>query len=112
MFLAALMNLFGSVLVVMDRHQSYVSTGVGFLRWWSNFDPRDVDEVKITIPRWNNEDGTKRNIKIVGSKSVQLGSYLSEQKIEWLCMLLSMLLLDKPYPSEEIRMLRPSWMEG
>lgn len=106
----SLLNLLGSIVVVMDRYQSYVSTGFSIFRWWSKFDPHHIREVRIGKPNWNNEEGTQRNIEIIGMRTVRFGTYLDEQKREWLCLMLSMLLLERPRLSEELRMLRPDWL--
>lgn len=90
---AALLNLIGSVVVVIDRHASHASTGVGPLRWRRRFDPNQVESVEVGPTRWQSDDSDNEQIKIVADRTVKIGSSLPAERRRWLRAVLSELLV-------------------
>lgn len=91
---AAIMNLFGKVEVVTDEFDSFVATGIGFLRWKRRFDPREVRTVEFGTSASQSEGGSrKRLIEIKANETVEFGSTLQADQMEWLRAVLRKLLL-------------------
>jgi hypothetical protein len=90
---AAIMNLFGKVEVVVDEFDSYVATGIGFLRWKKSFDPRGVLAVDIGTTPWQTEGGSNKLIEIKANRTVKFGSLLQSDRMEWLQAVLRQTLL-------------------
>jgi len=81
---AALMNLLGKTTVVIDEFDSYVATGVGFLRWKTRFDLREIRFVEYGDTRWQSDGEHKKLIELRGSRTVRFGSLLPFDRLEWL----------------------------
>ena len=89
----ALMNLIGKTEVVIDEIDSYLSTGVGFIRWKRRFDPRAVHAVDFGSTAWQSESGNTKLIEIKADKSVKFGSMLQSPQMEWVRVVLVKTLL-------------------
>lgn len=81
---AAVLNLLGKVEVIIDEFDSYVATGVGFLKWKKRFDPREVKAVAFGARAWQNEGESNTLIEISADRSVKFGSMLQSDRLEWL----------------------------
>ncbi len=93
MFIAALMGLAGSVRVVISQFDSYVSTGVWFLRWKNRFDSQQVTEVKTGEPLVRSNTSDNKHIEIHADRVVKLGSMLTDVRRQWLRVVLRKYLL-------------------
>lgn len=81
---AALLNLIGKVEVVIDEINSYVATGIGFLKWKTRFDPRLVRAVKFSSGKLQSEDTTSKSIEFVADPPIKFGSLLRSDRMEWM----------------------------
>jgi len=80
----ALLNLLGKTTVVIDEFDSYVATGVGFLRWKTRFDLREIRFVEYGDTRWQSDSEHNRLIELKGNRTVRFGSWLPFDRLEWL----------------------------
>ena len=81
---AALLNLLGKVEVFIDEFDSYVATGVPFLKWKKRFDPREVMAVEFGARAWQSDGESNRLIEMTADRSVKFGSMLQSDRLEWL----------------------------
>lgn len=107
---AAILNLIGKVEVTVDEFDTYVATGFGFLRWKQRFDPREVKRVAFGIAKYQSEGGTNRNLEIVADRSVQFGSLLKPERMEWLRAVLREILLPTNVAHHDTQIPALSWL--
>ena len=102
MFAATLLALAGKTEVVIGEHEANVATGVLFVKWRKRFDPQQVREVELVVPKLRNSEGdvTARNIAIRADRDVQFGSSIPEERRDWLYAVLRELLLN-PDPQRQ-----------
>lgn len=91
----AIINLIGKVEVVIDEFDSYVATGIPFLRWKKRFDPREVTAVEFGCTSWQSEGGSNKLIEIKANRLVRFGSLLQSDRMEWLRAVLRQTLLSQ-----------------
>jgi hypothetical protein len=84
MVAAAVLNLLGKVELIIDEFDSYVVTGVGFLKWKKRFDPSEVKAVVFGARAWQSEGQSNKIIEISADRSVKFGSMLQSDRLEWL----------------------------
>lgn len=89
----AIINLFGSIKVIIDPDASFVATGVGFARWKKRFDAREVESVKLGSTPWQSGDGSNSLITIKGQQTVKFGSLLPSSRQEWMHVALRQILV-------------------
>lgn len=90
---AALVNLVGKVEVVIDELDSWVATGIGFLKWKRQFDPRAVHSITYGTSAWQSDGNTCRVIELTADRTIKFGSMLPSERLEWLKTVLNELLL-------------------
>jgi hypothetical protein len=93
MVCVAIMNLLGKIEVVIDEYDSYVATGIGFLRWKKRFDPRLVQAVEIGTTAWQTEGKSNALIEIRTNNKTKFGSLLKPERMEWMLAVLRGTLL-------------------
>lgn len=91
----ALMNLVGKVVVVIDEMESYVATGIGFLKWKKRFDPKEVQAVEFGANRWQSKETSSQLLVLKGSRVTRFGSFLDEEQQLWLRAVLKEILLPR-----------------
>jgi hypothetical protein len=91
---AVVLTIFGKIRVVVDEFDSYVATGVGFLRWKSRFDARAVRAVNRSFSTWKTNDRHQPLIELVANRTIKFGSFLREERMEWLLAVLKKLFLN------------------
>ncbi len=77
MTVAAVVNLIGKVEVIIDEFDTYVATGIGFIRWKKRFDPRKSRRLSLVRHR-SSPKGTNKNIEITANRIVKFGSMLQQ----------------------------------
>ncbi len=90
---AVLMNLTGKIEVVIDELDSYVATGVGFVKWKRRFDPRQVRSVDFCESSWQSNSSNVKMIELSADRTIKFGSFLTSVRMEWLRAVLKELLL-------------------
>jgi hypothetical protein len=93
MIVAAMMNLFGKVEVVVDELDSYVAIGIGIVKWKRRFDPHQVRSVSYGTRSWQSEGGPSKLIELAADRTIKFGSLLQPERMEWLRVVLKQLLL-------------------
>ena len=95
MVVAALMSLFGKVVVVIDEFGSYAATGIGLFVWKKRFDPLQVHSINISTKTSDSEGGTSTSgsIEIQSDHTVKFGSMLQSDRLEWMHAALKELML-------------------
>jgi hypothetical protein len=88
------LNIFGSVRVVIDEFDSYVATGVGFLRWKTRFDAHAVRAVNRGLSSWKTNDRHQPLIELVADRTIKFGSFMRDERREWLMAVLKKLFLN------------------
>lgn len=91
---AAIVNLVGKVEVVIDVFDSYVATGVGFVKWKRRFDVHHVYSVNIGNASWQSDGSSGNVIVMVGDCTIKFGSLLQAERMEWLRVVLKDILLE------------------
>jgi hypothetical protein len=91
---AAFMNLFGRIEIVIDELDSYVATGAGFVKWKRRFDPRQVRAVNYGSTAWKSEGGSNRTIELSADRTINFGSLLQADRMDWLRVVLKKVLLN------------------
>lgn len=91
---AVLVNLAGKVDVSINGPDSYVATGIAFLRWKRRFDSREIHAVNLATRMWQSEGEYKPVIELSGHRSIRFGSMMSEEKMEWTRTVLKELILN------------------
>jgi hypothetical protein len=95
MIVNTLLRLFGTTRMVIARNNSYVSTGISFVRLKRRFDPMNVGSVKYVMGRRNQEDQRSYGIGISSTKNIKFGSLLSENQKNWASSFLRAALIKK-----------------
>lgn len=95
MIINTLLRLFGTTQIVIDKNNSYVSTGISFIRWKRRFDPTNVKSVKYILSKFNQEDQSNYLIEISSAKCVKFGLLLSEEQKNWASSFLRAVLIQK-----------------
>ncbi len=95
MIINTLLRLFGTTDIVIDKYNSYVSTGISFLRFKRKFDPLNVKAVRYALSKLNQENQKNYVIEIQSSKTVKFGMLLSESQQEWVFTFLRVVLVQK-----------------
>ena len=92
---AALMSLFGKVVVVIDEFDSYAATGFGLFIWKKRFDPLQVHSITISTNSSESEGRTNSNrmIEIRSDRTLKFGSLLQSDRLEWMHAALKELML-------------------
>lgn len=91
---AALVNLMGKIEVVIDDLDSYVATGIGFLKWKKRFDATQLRDVDYGVTMWQTEGGINRLIELTADRTVKFGSLLTSERMEWMRTILRDVLLN------------------
>lgn len=92
---AAIINLVGKVQVVIDDAESYVTTGVGFVKWKRRFHARDVRAVNFGYTAWRSNGASSKLIEMVADRTIKFGSLLATDRLEWLRAVLKEMLLTR-----------------
>ncbi len=96
MIINTLLRLFGTTLIVIDRNNSYVSTGISFIRLRRQFDPMNVKSVKYVLSKFNNQENQRNYvIEISSTRSTKFGLLLSENQQNWASSFLRAVLIQK-----------------
>ena len=95
MIVNTLLRLCGTTKVVIDRYNSYVSTGISFVRLKRQFDPMNVRSIKYVLSRFNQENQENYVIEISSTRDVKFGSLLSENQKNWVSSFLKAVLIQK-----------------
>ena len=92
---AALLSLFGKVVVVIDEFDSYAATGIGLFVWKQRFDPLRVYSVTLSSSTSGSEGrtSTSRSIEIQSDRTFKFGSMLQSDRLEWMYAALKELML-------------------
>lgn len=102
MIINTLLRLCGSTHVMIDPAQSYVSTGIPFLRLKRSFDPYHVRSINTAISKMSQEGQTNYLIALESTKTIHFGRLLSASQQDWLVTLLKQVFLhrrrSKPSP--------------
>lgn len=93
MIVAAIMNVLGKVEVVVGESDSYVATGIGGVKWKRRFDPHEVRAVRYGTATWQSEGHPTKLIELVADRTIKFGSWLQSERMEWLRVVLTELLL-------------------
>jgi len=91
MIAAAMLSLVGKVEVIVKEYESYVATGIAFVRWKRRFDPHQVRSVTYATTTWRSEDGP--SIVLAADRTIKFGSLLQSERAVWLRAVLTELLL-------------------
>ena len=108
----AIMSLVGRVEVVLDEFDSFVATGVGFVKWKRSFDASQVRQIACGKTSWQTDGEHKQLVELTADRTLRFGSMLPAERMEWLRVVLRVLLL-KPRPmtrNPELPVL--SWVSG
>lgn len=92
----ALTYLIGKVQVVIDEQNSYVASGIGFIRWKTRFDPNSVHNVRFATNNLNSEGSATRCIELLADRTIKFGSMLSSDRMEWVWAVLKTAFHQKP----------------
>ncbi len=95
MIINTLLMLFGTTLIVIDRNNSYVSTGISFIRLKKQFDPMNVESVKYILSKFYQENQRNYVIEISSTRSIKFGLLLSEDQQNWISSFLRAVLIQK-----------------
>ena len=96
MLINTLLRIFGTTTIVIDRRNSFVSTGISFLRLKKSFDPHKVKSIRRTLYNLNkNTDTYLIEMEIEDNKKVKLGRLLNDPQQDWVLILLKQILLHK-----------------
>lgn len=93
MVVAAMMNLFGKVEVVINELDSYIATGIGIVKWKRRFDPHQIRSVSYGRTTWQSEGSPSKLIELAADRTIKFGSLLQPERMEWLRVVLKQLLL-------------------
>lgn len=102
MTVAAITNLVGKVEVVIDDLDSYVATGVGFVKWKRRFDAGHIRSVNICNAAWQSDGSSNKLIVMVGDRTIKFGSLLQTDRMEWLRVVLKDILLERDSNRQEL----------
>ena len=95
MFLAFLMCLFGRVEVLFLGSDGRVRTGFGPFNWSRRFDASAVKRVIAGQTAYSQNGHTKPLIRIESDRTVKFGSMLPDERRDWMCSVLHLLLATK-----------------
>jgi hypothetical protein len=101
---AVVMTLGGRVEARVGDTQASVATGIGPVVWRQRFDPSRVRIVKIGLTAWKTNDQSSPLIQIDADRSIKFGSMLSDERRQWMRVVLQQ-LLSKRTPSERLEVL-------
>ena len=104
LIITAVLNLVGQTKVVIDRSESYVSTGLSFVAWKSRFNPTEVKSIKY--------NGEKNVIEISSIKNARFGSLLREDQREWFIVILKEILLNSKNRKHGDKLQYLSWLKN
>ena len=90
--------LFGSTIIVVGRSESYVSTGVGPLRWKRTFDLGSVRTVSLKDTQMRNNRQTMKVIELnlEDNSKVEFGSYMDDTARKFIAQVIASLIVKKP----------------
>ena len=111
LIVVTLLNLAGRIQVVIHPDQSFVSTGIFFVRLKKRFDPNTIQSVGIGQTTWKSNDEHQPLIELKGKRPVRFGSMLTEERREWLRVILSALILDHRGSTVPANLPRLSWIQ-
>jgi hypothetical protein len=91
---AAITCLIGKVEVVIDEWESYVATGIGFIRWKKRFDSKQIQSVSFYNSGGQSDSDAKSSIELVADRTIKFGSGLREDRKQWLWAAVKEILLN------------------
>ena len=95
MIVNTLLRLFGTTKIIIDRNNSYVSTGILFFRLKRQFDPMNVRSIKYVLSKHNQENQRNYVIEISSTRNIKFGLLLSENQMNWASSFLRAVLIQK-----------------
>jgi hypothetical protein len=95
MIVNTLLRLFGTTKITIDRNNSYVSTGISFVRLKRQFDPMNVRSIKYVLSKLNQENQRNYVIEISSTRDIKFGLLLSENQKNWASSFLRAVLIQK-----------------
>ncbi|MCR9197587.1 MAG: hypothetical protein NXI04_02985 [Planctomycetaceae bacterium] len=111
----AVMSLIGRVDLVIDEFESYVATGVGFVRWKRRFDPRQMKSVKLHLPirrSTRNRSQPSPTIEFVADETIRFGGMLPTARKNWMHALARTLLLGSTAARRRANLPELSWLDS
>ncbi|MDB5289831.1 MAG: hypothetical protein JWL69_1072 [Phycisphaerales bacterium] len=93
MFLVFLMYVMGRVETIMTGSDGRIRTGLGPINWTRRFDASEVKRVAAGWTSYEINGRTKPLIQIEADRTVKFGSTLPDERREWMCGVLQVLLV-------------------
>ncbi|NJL58661.1 MAG: hypothetical protein HC887_02440 [Desulfobacteraceae bacterium] len=112
LFISAALNLLGQTKVIVDRYESYVSTGISFFAWKSRFDPTKVKSIKFVRSKFGQEGEEKNVIEILSTETVRFGDFLREDQKEWFALILKEVILNSKHRKHKDKLKYLSWIKN
>ena len=90
--------LFGTTIILVGRSESFVSTGVGPVRWKTNFDLGNVRTVSLKDSQMRNNRQTMKVIELnlEDNSKVQFGAYMDDKARQFIAEIIASLIVRKP----------------
>jgi hypothetical protein len=98
MIIHTLLRFFGTTVILIDRDNSYLSTGISFVRLKMQFDPMNVKSIKIVLRKICQQNQRNFVREIMSTRRDKFGLMLSETQQDWVSSFLAAVLIQKKIP--------------